>query len=225
MRFSKRVALLVLPAMATVLSAATIDLTTTIDGTQGPWTFSSTLNSGSQYGTDSELPPVVLDASDGFSFASGGTFTFTYLSGTMSVGSGFPFTDADGDTAFPVDAGVGSSGKVFPSHYMDPATYPINLGELVGTFATSGGVIVGTPFAIGDSASITVPTGATQLQLGVNDDIFGDNVGSYTVEIGGPAATVSSTVPEPSTSGLLGAVLVLVAGLPWLRRNGVAGRG
>jgi hypothetical protein len=223
MGLSKCVTLLILPAIATMASAGTIDVTNTILGTQGPWTFSSTLNSGFQYGTDSELPPVVLSTASGFDFAAGGTFTITYLSGTVSVGSSFPFTDANGDTAEPVDNGPGSSGKDFPSFFMDHATYPINLGELVGTFANSSGTIVGTPFKVGDSASVTIPTGATQLQLGINDDIYGDNAGSYSVEIGGPSAAVS-TVPEPSTLGSLGAGLALLAMFAALRNKLTAGQ-
>jgi hypothetical protein len=210
MRFTKWVTLFILPAIATIASANTIDVTQTVLGTQGPWTFSGSLNSAFQYGTDSELAPVVLNASDGFDFAAGGAFTITYLSGTVSVGSGFPFTDPFGDTSVPVDNGFGSSGRVFPSFYMSSFTYPINLGELVGTFATSSGAIVGMPFEVGDSATVTVPAGATQLQLGINDDIYGDNVGSYTVRIAGPALPVSS-VPEPSTLPAVGAVLAFLA--------------
>jgi hypothetical protein len=216
MRFAKWLVLLGLSVFVNIASADIV-VTTTIDGTQGPWTFSSSLNSSFQYGTDSELPPTVVGASDGFDFAPGGTFTITYLSGTVSVGSGFPFTDANGDTAFPVDGGVGSSGKHFPSFYMDPATYPINLGELVGSFANSSGVIVGSPFKVGDSASITVPSGATQLQLGINDDIYGDNAGSYTVKVTGPGI---STVPEPSTGTMLAAVFTLLAILVLRRKPG-----
>jgi hypothetical protein len=101
---------------------------------------------------------------------------------------------------------------------MNPATYPINLGELVGTFANSSGAIVGTPFAVGDSASVTIPTGATELFLGINDDIYGDNAGSYTVQVSGPAAGLSS-VPEPSTVGMLAALLGAVV-IAARRKNG-----
>jgi hypothetical protein len=66
--------------------------------------------------------------------------------------------------------------------------------------------VIRGPFKAGDSATVTVPAGATQLQLGINDDIYGDNVGSYTVRIAGPALPVSS-VPEPSTLPAAGAVL------------------
>jgi hypothetical protein len=178
-------------------SANTISIDQTINGTEGPWTYvNGGLNTSFQYGVDNQLAPVVVSGANGFDFTAGDTFTITYLSGTVSVGSGFPFTDANGDTAEPVNNGLGSSGKVFPSFYIPSASYPVNLGELVGTFANSSGAIVGTPFKIGDSASVVVPSGATQLQLGINDDIFDDNAGSYTVQITGVAAAVA--VPEPT---------------------------
>jgi hypothetical protein len=74
---SKWLALLIFPAIAHVAHAGTIDLMATIDGTQGPWTFSSSLISSFEYGTDSELAPTAITASDGFNFAAGGTFAIT----------------------------------------------------------------------------------------------------------------------------------------------------
>ena len=195
-------------------SAAPISVTKAVNGTSGPWLYSSSLNASFQYGTDSQLAPVLFNASDGLAFAAGDTLTIDYLSGMMSVGPGFPLTDAKGDTAAVTNAGTGSSGKVFPSFFMNSATYPTYLGELVGVFANSSGVIVGTPFAVGDAASVVIPSGATQLQLGINDDIFGDNVGSYTVQVTGPAA--ASSAPEPSTLVLFGGAL---AGIGFGRRR------
>ena len=59
-----------------------------------------------------------------------------------------------------------------------------------------------------ETASATVPVGATQLQLGINDDRFNDNRGSFTVMVVGPSA-----VPEPSSVMLMGVgVAALVAG-------------
>jgi len=95
----------------------------------------------------------------------------------VSIGNDWPFTDAGGDTTAPLN-----NYKWFeigPSYYMNPATYPIYASELVGTFANSDGQIVGTPFAVGNLGTFTIPTGATQLQLGVNDVGYGDNYGSW----------------------------------------------
>jgi hypothetical protein len=76
------------------------------------------------------------------------------------------------------------------------------LMELVGTFANSKGVIVGTPFEIGLGRSLVVPIGATQLRLGVNDDFYHDNGGFWNVRV--------SQVPEPSSFVLLVAGVALL---------------
>jgi hypothetical protein len=56
-------------------------------------------------------------------------------------------------------------------------------GELVGAFANNG-VMVGTPFPIGNGPTmLTIPNGATELMMGVNDNFFSDNQGSYTVTV------------------------------------------
>jgi hypothetical protein len=85
---------------------------------------------------------------------------------------------------------------------------PFCMGELVGTFANSSGSIVGTPFAIGDLGTFTVPSGANQLQLGVLDYAYGDNPGSWNIQVTG--------IPEPTTLAL---VLVGMTGLGLAIRN------
>jgi hypothetical protein len=127
-------------------------------------------------GVGDETGPTIFSAADGFDFTAGNTFTIAYLSGLVSAGGGFPATDANGDTALAFNNLGGSSGKGAPSKYMNTASYPINLTELVGTFANSASALVGTPFKIGDLGSAVVPVGATRLQLGVNDDIFATTV-------------------------------------------------
>jgi hypothetical protein len=194
--------------------ASNVTVTTTVNGTSGPW--SQSLNASYGYGVGDNSAPDVLSATNGFSFAAGGEFIVTYVSGCVSAGSGFPCDDANGDTSEPFNNLPGSSGKNAPSFYMNPSTYPINLTSLVGVFADNG-VIVGTPFALGDGpTTVTVPTGANELLLGINDDIYSDNTGSFTVDVTGPAASVSST-PEPSSLLLLSTGLLGLGGL--LRRK------
>src|SRR5262249_8699496 len=74
-----------------------------------------------------------------------------------------------------------SNGK-FPAYFMD-RNVPVFEGELVGTFANNG-VIVGQPFPIGGSSTtLTIPAGANQLLLGINDNYFSDNSGGLSVSV------------------------------------------
>jgi hypothetical protein len=178
-----------------VVSAQSI--TVTVNGTTGPWSWvNGGLNTAYQYSYGSDFTaPTVISSANGFSFSVGNGLTISYLSGDVEIGIGsLPF-DAKGDprNALNNQEGAYPAG---PSYYMDPSTYPINAGELVGTFANSGGQIVGTPFAIGDSGTFPVPAGATQLQLGVNDSDYYDNSGSFSIQ-------VTETVPEPTTMALI----------------------
>jgi hypothetical protein len=155
---------------------------------------------------------VVISAADGFDFTPGGSLTVTYLGGaTSALPPLFGFSDARGHTGWPQygsDA-PGTSLAFFPSHYMNPAEYPIYLNALVGTFADDAGRIVGTPFPINLGRALVIPQGATRLQLGINDDIFYDNAGALTVSITGLEV---NPVPAPGglvliASGMAGIVL------------------
>ena len=192
-------ALLVLSAG--IASSQNTNVTVTVDGTSGPWSWvSGGLNSAYSYtpagSGDPGSPgaPTVISATNGFRFSVGDSLTIRYLSGLVSYGgNGSPHVDSNGDTNFPANSTTYDGG--YPSNYMSP--YPIYEAELVGTFATSSGQIVGTPFAIGDLGTFTVPTGATSLQLGVDDNWFGDNSGSWAIQVTGAA------VPEPTTTALV----------------------
>jgi hypothetical protein len=192
-------ALLVLSAG--IASSQITNVTVTVAGTSGQWSWvSGGLNSAYSYtpagsgDPGSPAAPTVISVSNGFRFSVGDSLTIHYLSGLVSYGgNGSPHVDSDGDTNFPANSTTYDGG--YPSNYMGP--YPIYEAELVGTFADSSGQIVGTPFAIGDSGTFTVPIGATRLQLGVDDNWFGDNSGSWNIQVTGAA------VPEPTTVALV----------------------
>ena len=87
----------------------------------------------------------------------------------------------------------------FQSFLIDPTnTGPeIALNALIGAFVDSSGLVL-QAFAPGlGPFSLVAPSGATQLLLGVNDDLFGDNSGALRIDV-----TVGS-VPEPETYALL----------------------
>ena len=190
---------------AGIAAAQNTTVGVTVAGTAGPWQWvNGGLNTAYQYdiGFPGFTAPSVISVTSGLRFFAGDSLTIGYVSGLVAAGpSGWPFVDANGDTNAPMNDGYLGHG---PSYYMNPATYPIYVTELVGTFANSSGQIVGTPFAIGDLGTFTVPAGATQLQLGANDNLLSDNLGSWTIQVTGPA------VPEPTTTTL---VLIGVGGL------------
>ena len=149
--------LMIICGLALVRPAAAATITTTVIGTDMPWNWVNlALNTSEQFGINDGTSPDVISAASGFNFAAGNMLTLTYLSGTVAVGTSFPAEDAKGDIADSANNGTGSTGKVFPSFYMSSSTYPINLGELVGTFATSTGAIVGTPFVVGDGPTVLI---------------------------------------------------------------------
>lgn len=177
-----------LVAWAGVASAQSVSVTTTVQGNQGPWmSVSGGLNSAYPYDLGGYTPPTVISGTSGLSFSAGLSLTVSYVSGLVSIGTGWPFVDANGTPGYnPIGYGL------TPANYMNP---PYTMSELVGTFANSSGSIVGTPFAIGDLGTFTIPSGATQLQLGVMDFEYGDNSGSWTVKV--------AQVPEPTTTALV----------------------
>jgi len=158
----------------------------TVDSHAGPWLPS--LNPAYDYGFhDNSNPTIVNEANSGIRFTPGTVLTITYMSGLVSAGGSLPFTDANGDTTSPYGCGPGltdpPNGKLLPCDYGDLSkkTY---LMALMGVFTDSNGVIVGRPFTIGDGPyHATVPARATQLQMGVVDDIYHDNMGSWSIQV------------------------------------------
>ena len=102
-----------------------------------------------------------------------------------------------------------------PGYYVPPVNGGlVNFMELVGAFTDSAGAIVGNPCVIGDSCSLSIPIGATQFQLGFNDDNYPDNGGSVSIGV--------LEVPEPSSLILLGAGAITFLAYIWRRRKRTA---
>jgi hypothetical protein len=193
----------------------------TVDANATPWVIS--INPLYAFGSGTPLPPAVVNNTD-VPFAAGDHLAINVLDGLVSAfPPDYPLIDANGKVVMPgndpnayvgpVNDSPGSSGNGFPSKFMGPYPPDINLMELVGTFADSAGVIVGTPFFVGPSRTLVVPAGATRLQLGLNDDVFNDNGGAFRVEV-----TVSN-VPEPQTLALIAVGLGIVVVVAKRRRG------
>ena len=172
-----------LPSASAIPNRALI----TVDSLAGPWLVS--LNPGYDYGIhDNNGPAIVSKANSGIDFVPGKVLTIVYVSGLVSAGAafGWPYADANGYVHDIWGCGEGlrdhgTSGTAFPCVYTDTGTKTY-LIELMGVFADSDGVIIGKPFGIGDGPyQVAIPTGATQLQLGINDDSYWDNTGSFVV--------------------------------------------
>jgi uncharacterized protein (TIGR03437 family) len=172
--------------------AAAQSTTVTVNGNQGPWLQS--LNPSFNYGDTTNAAPTAVDASSGFPFNPGGTVTVKYVSGLVNVypEGGFTATDANGYPGDATNNMVLGNGS-YPSYFINSSSYPVYASELIATFANNG-VIVGNPFPVGVGPnSFTIPSGANQLLLGVDDNDYSDNTGSWQIEVTYAAATGSTT--------------------------------
>jgi uncharacterized protein (TIGR03437 family) len=168
--------------------------TVTVNANQGPW--EQSLNPNFNYGFGDNTGPSVVSASSGIPFTPGGTVTVTYVSGQLNVfpEGGYPATDANGYSGNATNKQVIATYGNYPSYFMDASSYPVYASELVGTFANNG-VIVGTPFPIGDGpATFVIPSGANQLLLGVDDNDYSDNTGSWSLSVSYAPLVVSHVV-------------------------------
>ena len=201
-----RYAALVL-GLSAVVQAGTI----TVNSTDEPW--EPSLNPSYSFLNPSATAPAAVTA--GLNFTAGGLIEITYVGGSDQTSPGEPFVDGVGYTFDEWDSTQpnGISGGTPADHI--PST-PIYLQEVVGTFTDGAGDIVGTPFVVGDGTTVTVPVGASALQLGINDNYFTDNIDA-SAEQGGPLQFSVSNVgnettqtPEPGTFALVGGALLAI---------------
>jgi hypothetical protein len=201
--------------------AGTVNVT--VDATAGPWL--QGVNPTFSYGTGDNTAPTIVSG-----LTTGESVTVAYVSGLTSMFFGAPpSVDANGYVASifgsgPGLTGIGSSGQPFPSFLIDPTNVGPNniwLGELIGVFTNSAGVIVGTPFAIGNGPlALSNPAGATQIELGVNDDIYADNTGALLISVS--ANSISSQTPLPAALPLFATGLGALGLLGWRRKRKAA---
>ncbi|MFB3776564.1 MAG: hypothetical protein ACE141_03105 [Bryobacteraceae bacterium] len=165
--------ILLLVAVDAALAADRVTVTKQVNASSGPWAVTLSLNYDYPYGGGYSAP-TIFSSADGFAFQPGDVLTVKYDSGmwcggtTVSVGT---CVDANGYRNYPPtnNQPYGTTTIYAPSRYMNPASYPIYLMQLVGTFADARGQIVGTPFKIGNGpVDVTIPPEAVQLQLGAN---------------------------------------------------------
>jgi hypothetical protein len=184
------------PVLALLFTVTATQATTVgyvVDGRSGPWLYlDGGLNTSFQYGVNDQIAPTVVP---GLTY--GQLVSVAYVSGTVQNSYFSPGYDAAGDLGSPNAAGPENSNGAFPGYFaLDPNT--TFAYDLIGVFADNSGQLVGAPFAIGNGPGpFAVPAGATRLQLGVNDNLFGDNAGAWNLD-------VIVAVPEPSAMALLG---------------------
>jgi hypothetical protein len=190
-------------AYAKSLSTAAAATTVFIDSRSGPWDVAS--NPGYSFGYNF-LPPTSVSSAAGLPFVAGDTLRIEYVSGLANAGGGGIWNDANGARWWPAD----DPGR--PAYYIAGTNY---LEQVVGVFSNAGGVIVGSPFTIGNGPVFAViPKGATQLQMGFNDDEYIDNLG------GGVNMKVTEMVPEPETYAMMIVGLGLIGACRARRSSG-----
>ena len=193
--------------LSAVVQAGTI----TVLGTSEPW--DPSLNPSYSFTDTNATAPSV------YAVTAGTDITIEWLSagGLDTTSTVLGYVDANGYPAYEWDSTPLGPGDV-PADSVP--TTPVYLQEVLGDFTNSSGVIVpgSLPFVVGDGPVMEiVPTGATQLQLGINDDFWIDNGGSLEFSITSNG-TVSG-VPEPGTAALVGSVLLLGISFSRLRRR------
>lgn len=179
-------------------------ITVYVDGRSGPWDIAA--NPSFSYGVfangvaDSHLAPTSVSNASGLQFVAGNSLSIQYVSGSANAGGGGIYNDANGATWWPADSGA-------PGQYIAGDNY---LEQLVGVFANSGGVIVGSPFTIGNGpVLVVIPNGSTQLLMGFNDGWYNDNGAGLYMNV----TEVPSAVPVPAAAWLLGSGLLGLIGV------------
>jgi hypothetical protein len=203
--------------IGSILAASSASATNiSVDAHSGPW--DPTIAGNFDYGRipHDHTGPASLAVN------AGDTITINYVSGLTSAFDGVVPTvgpigyDYLGFGSGTGRDGIGSSGKFFPSAFIDPTNTgsPIYLAALIGDFVDINGVVL-SAFATGLSYTVVAPTNAVAIQFGLNDDIFFDNSGALLISVDG-----SSAAPVPGPMVGAGRLVMAFGGiLAWHRRR------
>jgi len=181
--------------------ANAVSLNVNVYGVNGPW--NPVINPNydyNRYENYDQNTATIINNIAGKDLNAGDKLIVNYLSGKVIWylnAPEFHWVDANGYEQYITNDLKYSDGvNRFPSAYINPDDYPIYLMALLGTFTDSSGIIIDNPFFIGTNPlELTVPVGATQLQLGVNDCHYSSNEGYFLVNV----EHIPAPVPEPSS--------------------------
>ncbi len=149
-----------------------------VPGNTPPWLWSSGFNAAYGFGgfglINGPPNPVILPG-----LLTGQQILVQALSGTVTDPGSGTWT-ANGDLADMTGGGYGGYGY-YPSHFAPAAAGKI---ALIGAFTDGTGKIVSVVNINLGPTTLTVPAGATQLQLGVNDNYLNDDTGAFLISVG-----------------------------------------
>lgn len=158
-----------------------------VPGAAAPWDRRINPAMKAQYDHDVDAPPRIVPLAP-LGLQAGDSVAIQCVGGRAN-GGGLPDTGCLGLTQFPPandvlytqvcgQPGTTACRSVAPSKFIDPASYPVYLMQVIGAFADQTGVVVGTPFVVTRTRrTVTVPKGASQLLLGFNDTLYGPGNG------------------------------------------------
>jgi hypothetical protein len=164
-----------------------------VGGFNDAWTWADSFGLYSGY---NGLAPLVVPV-----LVPGATLTITYLSGSAKYAV---LTNPPGFTTGPKGAGVTGANPSYPTSRIASETFT-GIAGLIGAFTDSAGNVIAaktiggfmhSPGVAGDQVNLTAPAGATQLQLGINQEADqyngNDNTTGFNLSVYQPPSTVGA---------------------------------
>ncbi|HWR36364.1 MAG TPA: hypothetical protein VN622_10895 [Clostridia bacterium] len=140
-----------------------------------PWEWA--INAAYDYGEHTGQAPVIVP----LPLVAGQTVLIEATGGSVAVSDSRSAYNAAGDPGSVTGTSLNGHGKRYPTYYMPGST--LGLGGLCGAWTDAAGHVI-EPLSVGLGNTFTAPAGATQLQLGINDDEPNDNRGGpFTVDV------------------------------------------